>query len=179
MQTLVEDIFFEPAHEFFLTSDRNELDQEIFLWICEMIQGDSLQLEAWYPHQSVLGGEITITASLHNNILTYSGSNISFVLESDQLGNHIFEQSNPNKYSLTLTISQSANNYPEINAKIISYISSTTLAELNMIITTFYPKGEYEQVLNSTMVLSVLFITVPGGIIMFSERKLRKEKPKI
>ena len=179
VQTLIEELFFEPNHEFFLTPNRNTLDQEIFLWICEMIKGDSLRLKAWYPQQSILGGKITITASLHNSVLTYFGSNVSLTLESDQLGSHTFERTNPNNYSLTLSISQSSDNYPEINAKIISYISSIKLAELNILITTFYPKGEFEQVLNGTLVLSVLFITIPGGVIIFSEKKLRKAKPKL
>ena len=179
VQTLMEEIFYEPSHEFFLTADRNELDQEIFLWICEMIKDDSLRIEAWYPQESVLGGEITITASLYNMVLTYFGSNLTFTLESDQLGIHIFEHTNPNNYSLTLSISQNSNNYPEISAKIIGYISSIKLAEENIIIATYYPKGEYEQVVNGTLVLSVLFVTVPGGIIIFSEKKLRKSKPKI
>jgi len=179
VQMLMEEIFYEPSHEFFLTADQKELDQEIFLWICEMIKGDSLEIEVLYPRESVLGGEVTITASLYNMILAYFGSNLTFILESDQLGIHIFEHVNPNNYSLTLSIPQSSDNYPTINAKIISYTSSIKLAEVTIEISTHYPKGEFEDVFNGTLVLSCLFITVPGGIIIFSEKKLRKSKPKI
>ena len=178
VQALMEEIFYEPSHEFFLTTDRNDLDQEIFLWICEMIKGDSLRIEVSYPHESILGGDITITASIYNMVLTYFGSNLTFLLESDQLGTHMFEHINPNNYSLTLSISQSSDNYPTVNAKIISYTSSIKLAEVTIEISTHYPKGEFDDVVNGTVVLSVLFVTVPGGIIIFSENKLRKSKPK-
>ena len=179
VQGLMEQIFYEPSNEFFLTADKNGLDQEIFLWICEMIKGESLQIEVSYPHESILGGEITITASIYNMVLTYFGSNLSFILESDQLGTHMFEHVNPNNYSLTLSISQSADNYPTITAKIAGYTSSIKLAEVTIEISTHYPKGEFDDVVNGTLVLSCLFITIPGGIIIFSEKKLRKSKPKI
>ena len=144
-----------------------------------MIKGDSLQIKVSYPNESVLGREITITASIYNMVLTYFGSNLTFILESDQLGTHMFEHINPNNYSLTLSIPQSSDNYPTITAKIAGYTLSIKLAELTIEISTHYPKGEFEDVFNGTLVLSVLFITVPGGIIIFSEKKLRKSKPKI
>ncbi|MFX1375188.1 MAG: hypothetical protein ACFFA0_05195 [Promethearchaeota archaeon] len=179
IQELVGEIFYEPIYEYFLTSDRNELNQEIFLWICEMAKTDSFIIEALYPQESVMGKDITITASLHNIILSSFGSNLTFMLESTQLGNHEFKQTNPNNFSLTVSISHDSNNYPEINGKILAYVSSTKLAELSISIITYYPKGEYNNIYNGTLVLSVLFITIPGGIIIFSERKLRKLKLKI
>jgi hypothetical protein len=179
VHTLMEEIFYKPSHEFFLTDDKNELDQEIFLWICEMIKGDSLRIEAWYPQESVLGGEITITASLYNMVLIYFENNLTFTLESDQLGTHIFDHTNPHNYTLTLLISHSSDNYPTIHAKIVSYTSSIKLAELSIAISTYYPEGEFDDVLHGTLVLSVLFVTVPGGIIIFSEKKLRKAKPNL
>jgi prenyltransferase beta subunit len=176
---LVEHTYSESYHEYYLTRERKEINQEIFLWICEMIKNDPLKIQAFIPQECVLGGNITIKASLYNIILSYFGSNITFTLESLQLGFHTFETLSSNNFSLTVAIPQKSENYPTIEAILYAYNSDIKLAELSISIKTFYPKGVYEEVSTGVVALSISFITIPGGIIIFSEKKLRKAKLKI
>ncbi|MFX1324091.1 MAG: hypothetical protein ACFE8N_03980, partial [Promethearchaeota archaeon] len=69
IQTLVRDCFSFRLKEYYYTPDMKTVDQEIFLWICEMALKDNLRIRADYPQKVMLGTQITITSSLYNMIL--------------------------------------------------------------------------------------------------------------
>ena len=122
----------------------------------------------------MLGNYITIDASLSNIILSYFEYNLSFAFESAQLGYHEFEKRGNNEFSLHLHIPQRPNNYPSVSGKIYALNNQEKLAELNILISTYYPQKAYQDEINSAIILSVLFITIPGGVIFYSEKKLKK-----
>ena len=174
VQQLVSDIFSYELNEFYLTSQRKAIDQEIFLWICEMASLHNYKIVAQYQEEVMLGNQVTVEASLSNLILSYFDYNISFVFESAQLGYHEFERIENNKFSLHLHIPQRSSNYPSVSGKLYALNGKFIVAELSVSFTTVYPKKVYEDEINSAIVLSILFITIPGGVIFYSEKKLKK-----
>jgi len=127
-----------------------------------------------YQEEVMLGNHITIEASLSNLILSYFDYNLSFSFESAQLGYYEFERVENNEFSLNLHIPQRPSNYPSVNGKLYALNGKFILAELSISLTTVYPKKVYQDEINSAVVLSVLFITIPGGVIFYSEKKLKK-----
>jgi len=174
VQQLVGDIFSQELNEFYLTSKREEVDQEIFLWISEMASLHNYKIIAQYQEEVMLGNHITIEASLSNLILSYFDYNLSFSFESAQLGYYEFERVENNEFSLNLHIPQRPSNYPSVSGKLYALNGKFILAELSISLTTVYPKKAYQDEINSAVVLSVLFITIPGGVIFYSEKKLKK-----
>ncbi|MFX0083812.1 MAG: hypothetical protein ACFE94_18840 [Candidatus Hodarchaeota archaeon] len=174
IQQLVGDIFSSELNEFYLTSKRKEVNQEIFLWICEMASLHNYNIIAQYQEEVMLGNHVRIEASLSNLILSYFDYNISFAFESDQLGYYEFERIENNKFSINLQIPQHPNNYPSVSGILYALNGKSVLAELSISFTTVYPKKVYEDEINNAIVLSILFITIPGGVIFYSEKKLKK-----
>ena len=174
VQQLVGDIFSQELNEFYLTSKREEVDQEIFLWISEMASLHNYKIIAQYQEEVMLGNHVTIEASLSNLILSYFDYNLSFTFENAQLGYHEFERIENNEFSLNLHIPQRPSNYPSVSGKLYALNGKFILAELSISLTTVYPKKAYQDEINSAVVLSVLFITIPGGVIFYSEKKLKK-----
>ncbi|MFX1426695.1 MAG: hypothetical protein ACFFBE_09605 [Promethearchaeota archaeon] len=174
VQELVGNIFSHKINEYYLTSQKAVLDQEIFLWICEMASLHNHKIITQYQEQVMLGNYITINASLSNIILSYFDYNLSFAFESVQLGYFEFEKRGSNGFSLNLHIPQSPNNYPSVSGKIYAFDNQEKLAELSLLITTYYPQKAYQDEINNAIVLSVLFIAIPGGVIFYSEKKLKK-----
>ncbi|MFX1588956.1 MAG: hypothetical protein ACFFC1_12430, partial [Promethearchaeota archaeon] len=174
VQDLVSNIFSREINEYYLTSQRVKIDQEIFLWICEMASLHNHKITTQFQEKVMLGNYISIDASLSNIILSYFDYNLSFTFESAQLGYYEFKKRDRNEFSLHLHIPQNPNNYPSVSGKIYALNNQEKLAELNILITTYYPQKAYQDEINSAIVLSVLFIMIPGGVIFYSEKKLKK-----
>jgi hypothetical protein len=179
VQRLVNDIFCQELNEFYLSSQKAIINQEIFLYICEMASLHNYKIISQYQELVMLGNSITIQASLSNIILSYFQYNLTFILESAQLGDFEFEKLGINEFSLDLHIPQDPNNYPSISGKINVFDNKVLLAELSISFNTFYPKKIYQDEISSAVVLSVLFLTIPGGVIFYSEKKLKKREPGI
>jgi len=179
VQQLVSYIFSQDLNEFYLSTQRNDIDQEVFLWICEMASLDNHKIVAQFQEEVMLGSHVTIEASLSNLILSYFDYNLSFIFESVQLGDHELERIENNEFSLKLHIPQRPSNYPNVSGKLYAFNDKFILAELTISFATVYPRKVYQDVINNAIVLSVLLITLPGGVIFYSEKKLKKRDPGI
>lgn len=176
VQQLVSDIFTQELNEFYLSTQRKVIDQEIFMWICEMASLHNHKIVAQYQDEVMLGNHVIIKTSLSNMILSYFDYNISFAFESAQLGYQEFERVENNEFSLNLHIPQRPSNYPSVSGKLYALNGKFILAKLSISLTTVYPKKAYQDEINSAVVLSVLFIIIPGGVIFYSEKKLKKRE---
>jgi hypothetical protein len=175
-QDLVQDIYSSDLHEFYCTLEMNTVEQEIFLWICEMASQDNLKVKNEFQEEAILGSQTEIIGSLSNMILSYFVYNLTFTLESVQLGTHEFKKLENNKFSLSIVIPQNPNNFPSVSGKVIVYDNGVKLTEQSIIISTVYPAKVFQDEIKGTVILSILFIALPGSVIFLSERKLKKGK---
>ena len=135
---VVQDIYSEELREFYLTSDRVLINQEAFFWISEMARNSIISIEAQYPSEVSLGRTTTISAILSNLVLRDFGTYITFKLESEQLGAHIFSKLEDDTYALDLFIPFSSNYYPEIEGTLCAYEGTQKKAELSISFSTTY-----------------------------------------
>jgi len=177
VQQLVSELFSETLNEFYFESQKKNIHQEVFLWVCEMASLHNYKIITQCQGEVMLGNIINIHASLSNIILSYFDYNLSFAFESSQLGYFEFIKMGSNDFSLQLHIPQHPSNFPSVDGKIYALDNKIKLAELTISFTTFYPEKVYQDEINSAVVLSILFITIPGGVIFYSEKKMKKRDP--
>lgn len=174
IQSLVRNCFSSEYNEFYYTPDMKTKDQEIFLWICEMASTDNLRIKVEVPQEVMLGTQVTITSSLYNMILSYFEYDLTFTYKNGELGTFQFEELDTNYFSLDLFIPQNPSYYPSVIGKIIAYDNGVKLTEQVILIATIYPARVFQDKISGTVVLSVLFLAIPGSVIIVSERKHKR-----
>ncbi len=173
IQELVNNLFVASSDGFYMTTAHTTINQEIFLWICDMAKSD-LEIIAQYDNNIILGTYLSITASLSNLILSEFDYNLSFQFESAQLGVYEMNKGNDNKFSLELYIPQRSINYPAIEGKLVVYDNQLKLAEKAIVVNTIYNQKYYKDEINAAVVLLVLFLGVPGGFVLISGKKTKR-----
>jgi len=159
---LVQTIYSEKFHEFYLTSNQKVIDQEIFLWICDMARNSNIGIEALYSNNVPLGDVNRIYASLHNLIIRDFGTYISFKFESDQLGTYVFTKLANNTYVADIPIPLSSESYPEITGILCAYEGLQKKAEFSILFSTTYDLN-YEVRIERTP--TSILLTVNSSII--------------
>ncbi|MFX0074349.1 MAG: hypothetical protein ACFE96_02830 [Candidatus Hermodarchaeota archaeon] len=128
--SLVQAIYSDNFNEFYLTADRITLEQEAFLWVCEMAKNDQVRINAQYSDSVTLGASNTFSVSLDNLILSDFGQYTTVKLESAQLGTIVFDQTVNNTHEKEVYIPVEPNNYPTIYGELSVYDGSTKVAQL-------------------------------------------------
>jgi hypothetical protein len=114
---LVRDIYDDEQNAFYLTSDREVLSDEVFLWICDMAQNDDIEIIALYPQSVELGNEFNITVYLNNIMLDYFGPDIN--VKFDASFDHVtFEIKSDMSYEGVVHIPDKIENYPVVTGNI-------------------------------------------------------------
>jgi len=114
---LVRDIYDDDKNAFYLTSDREILSDEVFLWICDMAQDDDIQITALYPQSVELGNEFNITVYLNNIMLDYFGPDVNVKLDASF--DHVtFERKSDMSYEGVVHIPDKIENYPVVTGNI-------------------------------------------------------------
>jgi prenyltransferase beta subunit len=170
---LINNLFISSLYEFYATITHTTIDQEIFLWICDMGKNDPLKIIVQYDENIRLGTYFSITASLSNLIFSNFNYNLSIRFESP-LGVFNMDKEGDNLFSLDLYIPQRSSNFPTIDGKLVAYDNSQKLAEKAILINTFYSQKYYKDDINAAVILSLLFLGVPGGFILISGRKIKR-----
>jgi hypothetical protein len=176
IQKLVRTIYTENEKEFYGTTDKKTLNQEILLWVCDMARNDKLKIYVRHQEGILLGMDLSISASLYNIICTSFEYNLSFIFESPNIGVYMLDKNAENNFTTTVFVRQNPQNHPIITGKVIAYDSGVKLAEKSISITTFYPEKVYQDEINGTITVSALLLTIPGAVIIVSEKKLRKAR---
>ncbi|MFX0034243.1 MAG: hypothetical protein ACFE9I_01220 [Candidatus Hermodarchaeota archaeon] len=138
VQNLVHTLYDNELKEFYETTDRTTINQEAFLWICEMARNSEIKINAIYDHEAYIGGSNKMSASLQNLILRDFGTYITFKFECDQLGTFAFIKGANNTYSQEILIPLLPENYPVISGKLCAYEGSILKAEYPLSFTTTY-----------------------------------------
>ncbi|KKN27967.1 hypothetical protein LCGC14_0859100 [marine sediment metagenome] len=173
VNNLVQNIFSEDIKEF-SPSEGEMVDQEVFLWICEMAQESQLTINVETQTSVALGGTLNITASVSNLIISYFERNLTLMFESIQLGSHKFNTTFDNHFFVEVTVPHNPNFYPTIYGKLVVYEGDINIKEMSITFNTFYHQKDYQDEIGGTITLSVLFLTIPGGVIIFTEVKSKK-----
>jgi prenyltransferase beta subunit len=174
LQGLIESIYIDSLHEFYMTPSRDIISQEALLWICDMATSDPLEIVLQYDEQILLGTYLSLSASLSNLILSEFDYNLSFQFECAQLGIFILDKEDDNQFSLTLFVPQRSTNYPNLEGALVAYDGLQKLTEKSISINTVYNQKYYKDDMNAAIGLSVLFLGVPGGFVLISGKKIKK-----
>ena len=119
--SLVQSIYSDICNEFYLTTDKKELEQDVFLWFCEIAKTDQIRLIATYNDTVELGGANLFTVELLNLILSDFGLYATVKLESTQLGNILLDKMGNNTYQKVVNVLAIPSNYPTVQGKLCVY----------------------------------------------------------
>jgi len=137
-QKLVNQTYSERFHEFYSTSDRTTLDQEIFTWICEMAKNDRIRIFANYSKIIPLESEIVISASLGNMVLDEFGPYAIVKFESNQLGTFVLDLTAENLFQKHVFVPASSQYYPSVQGYVRVYDGVNEVAEILISFNTTY-----------------------------------------
>ncbi|MFX0017730.1 MAG: hypothetical protein ACFFAF_03310 [Candidatus Hermodarchaeota archaeon] len=119
-QSLVKALYSEDLREFFLSTEFEMIDQEIFHWICELAKNDQLKIDCTYIDFILLGSINTITTSFNNIILDDFGPGIAVQFESEQLGLLNLEKQ-LDVYQINFLVPESPDFFPKIEGLLNIY----------------------------------------------------------
>ena len=136
--SLVHAIYSEELNEFYLTTDRKSIEQQVFLWICDMAKNDKVRISSEYSDNVMLGDYNHVNASLCNIILKDFGPYTTVKLESPQIGTIILDQQANNSFQKEIFIPVSPNNYPMVRGNITLYDGPNFIEELPIVFQTYY-----------------------------------------
>jgi hypothetical protein len=137
-QNLVQQLYSKSFKEFYLTPDKQVLDQEIFSWVCEMAKKDRIRIDAKYSPSIPLECSNILSVSLGNLILSNFGAYIVVKFESDQLGVILLDRINENLYRKSIFVPASSRNYPTIRGSVKVYDADKKAAEKILSFNTSY-----------------------------------------
>ncbi|MFX1338889.1 MAG: hypothetical protein ACFFDK_09795 [Promethearchaeota archaeon] len=193
---LVKEIYNEELNSFYLTSSREILSDEVFLWICDMAKNDEVDISALYPNSVELGNEFNITVYLNNIVLDFFGPDI--VVKFDGAFDHVTLEG-PNSdmgYVGEIYIPDNSENYPEVTAVIEA--SGGGIEKVSLPITIQTTSSKYEvkdsseggsasqnnsvesQIMKpsiqSALPVMVTLIAVPSIVIFVSSKSKKRSK---
>jgi hypothetical protein len=147
-QNLVGNLFSTDLHEFFIDSNFQELDQESFLWICDLAVNSEFVVDSEYEESIVLGDINTITTSFCNMIFPEYGTDIVVKFESPTLGAIELDRQSNTTYQANVMVPEEPENFPSINGSLKAYKNMAVIGEapvffhtsLNQIVAHSYKK---------------------------------------
>jgi len=147
-QNLVVNLFSDDYHEFFINSEFQELDQESFLWVCDLAVNSEFVVDSEYEDSIILGGINTITSSFCNMIFPEYGTDIVVKFESPTLGAIELNRLSNTTYKINIMVPEEPENFPYINGSLKAYKNTAVIGEtpvffrtsLNQIVTHSYNK---------------------------------------
>jgi hypothetical protein len=114
---LARDIYDSQLYSYYMTSNRETLSDEVFLWVCDMAHNDPINITAIYPQSVELGTTFNISVYLNNIMLDYFGPDVS--VKFDSSFEHItLSRDSDMGYKGEIYISDVAEHYPVVTAEI-------------------------------------------------------------
>ena len=141
---LIGKLYSEEFNEFFLCKDYEEIDQEIFLWICEMARNDNIYIQCSYKDSIELGNVNSITARFSNLIFTEYGRLTSVKFESEQIGILDLEKQFDGSYQINFMVPEDPKFYPTVEGVLMIYDYSKVIGQYPISFqTNFDQKAEF------------------------------------
>ena len=136
-QYLVKALYSEDLREFYLSTEFEIIDQEIFHWICELAKNDQLKIDCSYTDFILLGSINTITTSFNNIILDDFGPGISVKFESEQLGLLTLEKQ-LDAYQINFLVPESPDFFPKIEGLLKIYDYAQLIGQKQIYIESYF-----------------------------------------
>lgn len=143
--SLVESLYSNEFTEYYQSTDFQVLNQEVFLWICDMAMNDEFEIECDYENLVYLGGVNTITMSFSNMIFTKHDQYFTVNFESVQFGTLPLEKQFDSTYQLSFLVPEDPDYYPGVTGILKIYHKNRLLGELDIYFETkydFYKNGK-------------------------------------
>ena len=137
-RTAINDLYSEQSKEFYLTSNFQEIEQDAFLWVCDMAKNDKLAIECNYTESVYLGSVNTITATLKNIVFDKFGTDHMVKFESPQVGSFTLEKQYDNLYVLNFMVLNDLNYYPCVDGVLNVYDRGEIVSQIPIFFTTLY-----------------------------------------
>jgi len=147
-QSVVVNLFSDEYYELFIDSEFQELDQESFLWICDLAVNSEFVVNSDYEDSIILGDVNTITTSFCNMIFPEYGTDVVVKFESPTLGAFKLDRQSNTTYQINIMVPEEPENFPYINGSLKAYKNTAVIGEapvffqtsLNQIVTPSYKK---------------------------------------
>jgi prenyltransferase beta subunit len=127
---LVDQLYDDKNHEFYENVGHQAVNQEIFLWICEMAMNDKIYLKCDYRDTINLGSINTITVNFSNLILREYGQLTVVQLESEQLGTVKLEKQYDNSYQVSFMVPEEPKYFPYVEGTIMIFEHSKLIGQI-------------------------------------------------
>ncbi|MFW9972959.1 MAG: hypothetical protein ACFFDF_22430 [Candidatus Odinarchaeota archaeon] len=133
---LVKNVFSDTNFEFYKSTDCEIINQEIFLWICEMARNSEINIECSYEDALYLGTVNTITTAFNNLIYEEYGEFTSVRFESEQLGILNLEKQFNDTYQVNFLVPEDPKYFPNVDGTVRIYDHSKIIGEIPIYIQT-------------------------------------------
>ena len=143
--SLVASLYSDGLKEYYESKDSEVIEQEVFMWVCDMAINDEFQIDCNYEQALYLGGVNTISTSFSNMILTKYDQEFTVRFESDQFGILTLEKQQDSTYQVSFLVPEDPNYYPSVNGVLKIYQNSILLEEYPIIFYTFYDFNKDQQ----------------------------------
>ena len=134
----INNLYSEKLREFYLTSDFQDIEQEAFLWVCDMAKNDKLTIEYNYTDCLYLGSVNTITATLNNIVFDKFGADYVVKFESPQFGSVNLEKQYDNLYVLNFMVLKDLDYYPCVDGFLNVYDRGEIISQVPIFFITLY-----------------------------------------
>ncbi|MBN1801451.1 MAG: hypothetical protein JW891_08095 [Candidatus Lokiarchaeota archaeon] len=136
IQDLVQQIYFEDINDFYLSTEKMEIEQEALFWICEMANSEWIRGEVSCEATIALGNTVNVSVSLSELIYDVIATDYTAIFESEQLGSFSLSASE-NYFWQQIVVPITIDNYPSVEGKIEVYEGGTVILSFPISFTTF------------------------------------------
>jgi prenyltransferase beta subunit len=163
--SLIQSIYSGAHHEFFESTEKIALEQEVFAWVCEMAKNDQVRVNAQYSNSIQLGGHNLISVELCNLILSDFGQYTTVKLESEQLGTILLDKMDNHTHQKEIHVPIDPQNYPLIEGALCVYDGGLKVAQFPISFQTTFDSiynistSKTESRIEITVVASLRFVS--------------------
>ena len=164
---LVQNIYDSEHNEYYVTSNREYIDQKVLYWICDMAKNDNVRIFPQLTPSVIIGTSNNLTATVCNLVVENLGPYMTVKYESDQIGTFTMNAQPDDTFQKDIFVPVSPNNYPMINGYIRVYDAGQLKGELNVPFQTSYTLnvlGDHQVNLNSVSISITVSINTGTGM---------------
>jgi hypothetical protein len=181
-QTLINNLYEPGLREFYLTSQKNTIQQEVIWWICDVAENDRIRITPSFSPSVTPGGWNNISCTLGNLVLNDFGTYATVRFESPQVGVELFTKYNDIFYK-NIQVPKDISDNSIIEGNLSVYVVSEKVAWKYICFSITInddPGGSMPSNIDNAIVTSIpliiSFLAIPGCVIVLSSKHKSKSK---